>query len=133
MTNLIVNSIVSNWTAGGLLLLCLVACHDAQRENPFDPELTPPVENVEATLNDSSGIAVVEWDAYAGAQTFDHYLVLRKVQGLEAVDTLKVIADQSETRFEDATIGPETDYTYRITVVNTAGFAWGEQIATRRG
>ena len=108
--------------AGGLLLF-LTACHNPQRKNPFDPELTPPVENVEATLDGTSGIVVVEWDAYDGAQPFGRYLVLRKVQGLEAVDTLSVITDPELTRFEDTSIEPDTDYIYRVTVANRAGFA----------
>ena len=107
----------------GWLVLVLASCHNPQRKNPFDPELTPPVENVEATLDGTSGIVVVEWDAYDGAQPFGRYLVLRKVQGLEAVDTLSVITDPTLTRFEDTSIEPDTDYIYRVTVANISGFA----------
>ncbi len=112
-----------NMLIAGAFSLVLASCHNPQRKNPFDPELTPPVENVEATLDGTSGIVVVEWDAYDGAQPFGRYLVLRKVQGLEAVDTLSVITDPTLTRFEDTSIEPDTDYIYRVTVANISGFA----------
>ena len=111
-----------NMLIAGAFSLVLASCHNPERKNPFDPELTPAVENVEATLDGTSGVVVVEWDAYDGAQPFGRYLVLRKVQGLEAVDTLSVITDRALTRFEDTSIEPDTDYIYRVTVANIAGF-----------
>lgn len=41
------------------LLAALAACsHDVPRDNPVDPDLTPPVE-LEAVLDDSSGAAAL--------------------------------------------------------------------------
>ena len=45
------------------LVLCLgfLACsHDAKRENPFDPALTPAVE-LAAALDDTSGTVTLSW------------------------------------------------------------------------
>ena len=52
-----------NFTKNVLLLaiplLGLLACgHDAKRDNPLDPELTPPVK-LEVSLNDTTGIATL--------------------------------------------------------------------------
>ena len=38
----------------------LAACHDAPRNNPFDPALTPPVE-LEVALDDTAGTATLTW------------------------------------------------------------------------
>ena len=50
----------------GLLVLVLIACHDAPRDNPFDPTLTPPVEWVSAVVDTTSGTVTLEWTAYSG-------------------------------------------------------------------
>ncbi len=77
------------------LLLC--ACgHDAKRTNPLDPELTPPVR-LQAATDDTAGTVTLTWTQYEGEQPFGEYRVLRKVPGLEVVDTLAVIADISVT------------------------------------
>jgi len=69
----------------GLLGVLLVSCHDAPRENPFDPVLTPGVE-LQVTLDDTAGIATVNWTRYAGNQSFAEYRVLRNVARSIAVD-----------------------------------------------
>ena len=47
-----------------IALLALLGCsHDAKRENPLDPELTPPVRLV-VTVGDSTGVASLTWSAY---------------------------------------------------------------------
>jgi hypothetical protein len=56
------------WMAAPTLVL-LVACHDARRENPLDPALTPPVE-LQVALDDTAGTATLTWSAYAGDQPF---------------------------------------------------------------
>ena len=44
-----------NFTKNVLLLAC---GHDAKRDNPLAPELTPPVK-LEVSLNDTTGIATL--------------------------------------------------------------------------
>jgi hypothetical protein len=108
--------------ATGAAALLLFSCHEAPRKNPFDPVLTPAVELVEAALDEGEGVVRLEWTQYAGQQPFAGYRVLRKVRGLEAVDTLAFIEEAALTRFADASIEPDTDYLYWIAVVNQAGF-----------
>ena len=75
-----------------LALVALAACHDARRANPLDPALTPAVTDLEAVVSDSAGTVLLTWRPYEGQMPFDHYLVLRKVKGLEAVDTVGVVS-----------------------------------------
>jgi len=44
------------------------------------------------------------------------------VQGLEAVDTLAVVSEVSQTSFVDSTLAQHTTYVYRISVANASGF-----------
>jgi hypothetical protein len=102
-------------------LLC-AACHDAPRNNPFDPALTPAVE-VQAALDDTAGAVALTWGRYQGQEPFAGYRVLRKVRGLEAVDTLEVITQPELTFFVDDTLEPDLEYHYWVEVLNQAGFA----------
>ena len=42
------------------VLLVLASCHDAPRNNPFDPALTPAVE-LQVALDDTAGTATLNW------------------------------------------------------------------------
>ena len=58
-----------------IALLSLLGCsHDAKRENPLDPELTPAV-TLTAIADDSTGTVRLSWQASVNA-TFSKYLVL---------------------------------------------------------
>ena len=112
--------ILSGWPLIGLLLIA--ACHDAPRKNPFDPALTPPVALSAVALDDTAGTALLTWTPYGGRQPFAEYWVLRKIQGLEAVDTLAVLTDLDQTSFADTSVIQGIAYLYRVSVVNNAGF-----------
>ena len=119
----------------GLLvwLTALVACsHDSKRDNPLDPELTPAVE-LQVALDDSAGTATLTWTPYDGETSFTMYWVLRKVPGLETVDTLAAINDVQVTSHEDDTLRPNTSYSYRVSVVNVSGFEFSSQEQTVEG
>jgi hypothetical protein len=105
------------WWLVGLLL---AGCHEAVRENPFDPELTPPVE-LEVALDEPSGTATLGWTEYAGEAEFAAYLVLRNVAKSTEVDTLARIAEVGQTGFADSLLVPDTAYEYRVAVVNGSG------------
>ena len=105
-----------------LICVLLVGCYDGDRNNPFDPELTPVVELGAVAVEDTSGAAILEWTEYEGRQPFEAYRILRKVKGLEAVDTLGVIEDVHRTTFRDTTLAPDVEYVYRVAVVNGGGF-----------
>ena len=62
-----------------LFALLLLGCHDAPRENPFDPELTPAV-GLSVTLDEGMGRVELEWTRYAGEVAFAEYRVLRETQ-----------------------------------------------------
>lgn len=115
---------------GAVVFLC-ASCHDAPRDNPFDPVLTPAVE-VQAALDDTAGVATLTWSRYQGQQPFAGYQVLRKVRGLEAVDTLVVIAEPEVAFFVDNTLAPDLEYLYWVEVLNQAGLASASsQVAVR--
>ena len=101
--------------------LLLSACHDAPRKNPFDPELTPPVE-LSVALDDTAGTAALTWTPYAGEAEFAEYRVLRNVAKSTEVDTLVVFAEVAQTTFVDTSMEPNTGYEYQVAVVNTSGF-----------
>ena len=111
----------STWLLAAGICLFLACSHDSTRDNPLDPELTPPVE-LQVTLDNTTGNATLTWSSYAGDQPFAAYWVLRKVPGLEAVDTLAAIGDIRITSHEDTTLRPNTPYSYRLSVVNSSGF-----------
>jgi hypothetical protein len=105
------------------LVLLLTSCHDAPRKNPFDPALTPPVDVQRAETDTMEGTVFLQWSRYEGEQSFAEYRILRKVRGLEAVDTVQVIGDREQLQFIDAEeLEPETDYLYWVVVVNSSGF-----------
>ena len=108
-------------SAFSALLLLFPACHDAERSNPFDPQLTPPV-TLQVALDDTAGTAALTWSRYAGDQAFAAYWVLRQVQGLEKVDTLAFISDLDQTSYVDAKVAQNTTYVYRLSIVNASGF-----------
>jgi hypothetical protein len=103
----------------GLLAAC---SHDAQRENPLDPELTPAV-TLRVALDDTTGAATLSWTRHAGDQPFAAYLVLRNIANSTLTDTLKEITDADSTGFIDSSLAFQTSYQYRIAVVNVDGFA----------
>jgi hypothetical protein len=97
-----------------------VGCsHDAKRENPLDPRLSPPVE-LTVAVDDTAGTVTLTWSASADP-TFSKYLVLRKVSGLELVDTLATASVTGQTTYVDSFVVQNTTYSYRVSVVNGAG------------
>lgn len=99
----------------------LVACgHDAGRDNPVDPELTPAVGLV-AALDDTSGAVTLAWGEYSGRSRFAAYLVLRNESERTVVDTLATVGNLEQTSFVDSTIAPNTAYEYRVAVRTEAG------------
>ncbi len=104
-----------------ILALLFAACHDAPRKNPFDPALTPSVE-LSAALNDSTGAVALQWTPYAGEISFSRYLILRRAAESARVDTLATIENPDSTTWIDRTLLPQTDYIYRVSVINVAGF-----------
>ncbi len=107
-----------------IVLLALLAAwsHDARRENPLDPELTPGVE-LTVTVNDTAGTAALTWTRYEGAQPFAAYVVLRHVTNTTVVDTLGRITNADSVAFLDASLAFDTSYQYRVSVDNTTGFS----------
>jgi len=103
------------------VLLLLTACHDAPRKNPFDPELTPPVE-LTVALDDTTGTATLTWTPYAGEAEFAEYRVLRNIFESIRIDTLEEITDPRQTAYTDTNLQPNTSYVYQVSVVNTDGF-----------
>ncbi|MBT3345605.1 MAG: hypothetical protein HN712_18650 [Gemmatimonadetes bacterium] len=102
-----------------LLILVLVGCsHDAKRENPLDPELTPPV-TLGASLSDSTG--TLTWTPYAGEQPLALCIVQRKVQGQEQWVALDSLTSAEKTTYIDASLAPGTAYDYRVVVVGAGG------------
>lgn len=112
--------------------LLTIGCHGSQRENPLDPDLTPDVADVTAEASDAQGVLLLNWSAYDGDMAFAAYVVLRKEQGLEAVDTLGVLTAVQHTSFRDSTAAPDRNYEYRIGVVNEAGYLAGGQAVLAR-
>ena len=106
-------------------LLALASCgHDAKRDNPLDPSLTPAVE-LAVAFDDTSGAATLTWTRYAGEAPFAAYRVLRRPQQLVDIDTLLVIHDVSQTTLLDSALSPNTPYQYRVSVVNASGYENG--------
>ena len=101
--------------------LLFAGCHDAPRDNPMDPELTPAV-GLQVALDDSAGTAHLTWTPYAGSQPFTEYRVLRHEVGRASVDTLAVLTELDQTTFIDTFLAPNTSYAYRISVLNAGGY-----------
>lgn len=107
--------------AGSVCLTLLWSCHDSPRRNPFDPTLTPAVE-LRAVADDSTGTVTLAWSPYAGVMAFAEYLVLRNVQGFEAVDTLRRIDDARLVSYVDTDVIQDSTYVYRVSVVTADGY-----------
>ncbi|NKB68638.1 MAG: hypothetical protein GKR89_16365 [Candidatus Latescibacteria bacterium] len=105
-----------------LLLLALVACHDTDRDNPLDPQLTPAVE-LAITLDETTGTATLTWTPYQGDIPFAEYQVLRNITDRIAVDTLATFTDIGTLAFTDTTLTTNATYVYRLVALNSAGFA----------
>lgn len=106
-----------------LLLALVAACsHDAPRENPLDPELTPAVE-LTAALDDSAGTVALSWTRYDGRQPFGSYRIDRRIRGREEWTSLDSLAQPELTSFADSTLEAATAYEYRVAVINASGFA----------
>ena len=107
------------------MMVLVAACHDARRANPLDPDLTPPVQDLAAGLDQELGVVLLQWRAYDGAQPFAGYCVLRNQRGRVEVDTLARIEDRAQTTYLDTSVRPDAvdGYDYRVEVVNAAGFA----------
>lgn len=101
--------------------LLLAACHDTQRNNPLDPELTPEVE-LTVALNDTAGTARLTWTPYTSDTPFAEYWLLRNIVDRTTVDTLARLADPSQLSFVDSTLQANTAYQYRVSAVNTSGY-----------
>ena len=93
-----------------LLILAFSACHDANRNNPFDSALTPAVVLQPVRVDSIAGTAALEWSPYSGDQPFSAYCVLRGIQGLVKVDTLIEIDDITRTTYLDTLLKPDLDY-----------------------
>jgi len=111
----------SRWWLAGPLLLALSCSHDTPRDNPLDPQLTPPVE-LQVVLDDAAGTATLTWTEYQGEAEFGAYWVLRKMPGLEAVDTLATISDALRTSWADTSLRQHVVYEYRVAVVNAGKY-----------
>jgi len=100
--------------------LFLASCHDAPRENPFDPQLTPAVE-LSVALDDANGAVTLAWTPYAGKAEFAAYRVLRNQVERTRVDTLAEIGRVDQTAYLDSSLVPNTAYEYRVSVINAGG------------
>ncbi len=101
--------------------LALVACHNTQRDNPLDPQLTAAVE-LQVALDDTSATAMLSWTPYAGDAPFAAYWVLRSRPRQTDVDTLARIDAIEQMTFVDSTLKPDTEYDYRISSINTSDY-----------
>jgi hypothetical protein len=107
------------WLLTGLLTLA--ACsHDSKRDNPLDPQLTPPVE-LQVSVEDTTGTASLTWTPYDGEAAFAAYWIIRVAQAPEIVDTLAVLSDVAAASFIDSTLVTGSFYSYRVSVINDAG------------
>ncbi|MBT4611449.1 MAG: hypothetical protein HOC05_15510, partial [Gemmatimonadetes bacterium] len=109
------------------LLILLVGCsHDAKRENPLDPELTPAIE-LTAAIDDTSGTVQLTWEPYDGRAPFAAYWVLRSQPRLSDVDTLATITDVTQLTFTDSLLDGDLEYNYHVSTVNQSGFEVASQ------
>lgn len=104
-----------------LVTLVLAACHDARRNNPFDPTLTPPVKLLPVTVDKQQGSATLIWSQYAGDQPFGSYQVVRRIVGEITPQIRATISDRAETTFVDTMVQAEHLYIYNVTTTNTSG------------
>ena len=107
------------WWLAGPLLLALSCSHDAPRDNPLDPQLTPPVE-LQVALDDTAGTATLRWTRYEGEQAFAAYWVLRNELESTRVETLAVVTEAGRTVLVDTLLAVDTPYRYRVSTINAA-------------
>ena len=107
------------WWLVGLLLLALACSHESPRDNPMDPQLTPPVQ-LQVTLDDTAGTAAMTWTAYTGDQPFGEYRVQRKIKGMEQWTALDSLGSATQTAYLDTSLEPDTAYEYQVAVVNAS-------------
>ena len=113
-------------------LLAFTACsHESKRDNPLDPELTPPVE-LQVALDDTAGTVTLTWTPYEGEAPFAAYWIIRIAQAPEVIDTLAVLSDVAAASFIDSTLVTESFYSYRVSVINDAGLEVPSQIQSIR-
>ena len=112
---------------GALLCRC---GHDATRENPLDPQLTPP--QLEVALADTAGTVTLTWTPYAGQVPFSAYWVLRQATGLIVVDTLARFSHVDNLSFTDSLLAIDTAYDYRVSAVNVGGYEASSEHAPAR-
>lgn len=123
----------SLWLQVGSVLLTLMACsHDAPRENPLDPELTPAVRLL-AVLSDSTGAVTLRWSRYDGDQPFAQYILQRRAVQSAVVETLAVVGDVDSTSFLDTGLAPATSCEYRVWIVSAGGLRVASEPATVSG
>lgn len=103
-------------------LLAVAGCHDTNRNNPLDPELTPAVELHATVLDGRDGAAALTWSMYEGDQPFQAYEIQRRISGEAATVPLGAIAEVTETAFVDTSIEADRTYVYRVSVVNSSGW-----------
>lgn len=104
-----------------ILLVALLGCsHDAQRQNPLDSSLSTPA-TLQASVDETSGIAQLAWSGYRLHGEFSHWLVLRQLEGRIQVDTLGQIDHLQVQSFSDTSRSLGEDYVYRVSAVNKAG------------
>jgi hypothetical protein len=105
-----------------VFLLVLGCSHEARRENPFDPTLTPAVQ-LAVALDDTAGTATLTWTPYAGEAPFAEYQVLRHIAQSTRVDTLACIDAPTTLSYVDASVRQHTAYVYRVASLSTSGYA----------
>ena len=66
-----------------VFFLILVSCYSSDRDNPFDPIRTPPVDLLDADFDDVSQTATLGWTVYHGMEPFQRYEIQRKEPGEE--------------------------------------------------
>jgi hypothetical protein len=101
----------------GLLAAC---SHDAKRENPLDPELTPAV-TLTLAVDGTLGTVTLTWTPYQGDAAFGSYLLLRNVFESTVVDTLDRFFRTDQTAYVDTTPVGSTGYVYRVSVISEQG------------
>jgi hypothetical protein len=114
---------------GAALAMLLVGCHDASRNNPLDPTLTPAVE-LSVALEETSGAAILRWTPYAGTADFAGYVVRRNLAQTTLVDTVHATSDLQQTTYRDTTLRPDGLYEYTVLAVNSSGYAASSNLAS---
>lgn|GEM_PF-5805166 len=104
------------------LLIVLAACHDAPRDNPVDPTLTPALEAVqfEAALFDSrTATATLAWNR--STDGFERYEIQRQTDEADDISIVHLTSAIDDTMFVDTGLDGNTEYSYRVILRSTAG------------